>query len=74
MNKEMQAIITLRLIEEIPIPRNKFPCFCIPTNFGYPENPHIPKYKWEHAGIVESLVRTAADYFEIIEAKPIDNE
>lgn len=68
MNTEMKVTITLRLIEGWPIPQNKFPCFCIPTNVGYPET--VPKYKWEHAGMVDSIVRTSADYFEIVETKP----
>lgn len=65
---EMNVTITLRQIREQPIPQNKFPCFCIPTNVN--DHPKAPKYKYEHAGMVNSIVRTSADYFEIIETKP----
>lgn len=69
--REIKVTITLRLINEYPIPQNKFPCFCIPTNVGYPDNSNVPKYKWEHAGMVDSIVRTSADYFEIVETNPL---
>jgi hypothetical protein len=62
----MRVSITLRRIEG----KSSFPCFCIPIQFEHPSSGR--KYLWQHAGIVDSLVRTAADYFEIVDTKPAE--
>jgi hypothetical protein len=64
--ERMRVSITLRRIEG----KASFPCFCIPLQFEHPSSGR--KYLWQHAGIVDSLVRTAADYFEIVDTKPAE--
>lgn len=67
MNDEIKITATLKQVEYSKL---KFPCFCVPTW----EQPGRPKkYRWEHAGMVDSVIRGAADYFEIIDPKQIES-
>lgn len=58
----IKVVVTLKKLDEYP---PKFPCFCVPFWDG-----HHFEYRWEHAGVVDSLIRGAAHYFEIIKTEP----
>jgi hypothetical protein len=64
MSTEIKTTVMLRRIDKYP-PR--FPCLCVP----YWDGRNGEKvYRWEHADVVDSVIRGAGDYFEIIDIKP----
>jgi hypothetical protein len=60
----------LILIDKKKLEPIDFPCMCVPFYGGF-EGAGGKVYRWEHAGLVDAVVRGAADYFRIENISPI---
>lgn len=68
-DKEFGVFVTMRRIDKKRLEQRDFPCMCVPLSFGGGNTPD--KYMWEHAGVVDSVIRGAAHYFEIKTVQPV---
>lgn len=62
--EEIETIEIIATLMPLEYKNIRFPCLCVPYFDG---RNNEKKYRWEHAGVVDSVVRGAADYFDLVD-------
>lgn len=68
--ERIEVRLCLTLITKNKMEERDFPCVCVPFFGGEGDGPK--KYRWEHASVVDSLVRGSADYFKLADCFKIE--